>query len=261
AAAPGDDLALRERIARLWMLLDEPLQALEQIQLILEQGEAPRVVDLLEGLLVLPASRESMTPAAPEEQAQRARRRKQRLVSVRERASQYLRSFYQEVGSTQDVVRMLEVAVETAQDDEQRVRRLKQIIKVRLNELEDAEGAFGNVCHLVSLVPEEAQFRRLLHQLAERLGSHDKQAALLVSVAEHALAPELKIALLAEAAAVHKNQLGDDASSIALYQRVLDVPEAEPDKALAAARELDPMLERAGRFEERCSVLERLAEL
>src|SRR5690606_263047 len=66
AAAPGDDLALRERIARLWMLLDEPLQALEQIQLILEQGEAPRVVDLLEGLLVLPASRESMTPAAPE---------------------------------------------------------------------------------------------------------------------------------------------------------------------------------------------------
>ncbi len=254
-------IALRERMARLWMQLDEPLPALELLQFIIEQGQAARVVDLLETLVALPASRESMTPAPMEEQASRAKRRRQRLISVRERASQYLRHYYQETGSITDVVRMLEVSVETAQDDEQRIRRLKQIIRVRLNDLEDAAGAFDNVCQLVALQPGEKQFRSLLYQLAGRLELHERQADLLVQVASEEQESDLKIALLSEAAAVHQEQLGNLPRSIELYLQVLEFEATHPEPALHAARQLDPMLAEAERPEERCTVLEKLAEL
>lgn len=262
AAANGaDDLALRERMARLWMELDEPLAALELVQHILEKGHAERVVDLLESLVALPAARDSMTPAPPEEQERRSKKRKQRVITVRERASQHLKTYYQETGSIPDVVRMLEVAVETAQNDEQRVKRLKQIIKVRLNELEDSAGAFENVSQLVTLEPHEEQFRKLLHQLAERLGSHDRQAELLVSVGDAARDAKLKVVLWSEAAHVRKEQLFDAPKSIELFQRVLELAHVDERAALAAARQLNPMLEEAQRFAERCSVLERLADL
>lgn len=261
SANESSALALRERMARLWMELDEPLPALELIQLILDKGQAARVVDLLENLVALPSSRDSMTPAPPEEEQRRARKKKQRLITVRERASQHLRTYYQEIGSTQDVVRMLAVAVETAQTNEQRVKRLKQIIKVRLSELDDSAGAFENVSHLVALEPQEAQFRKLLHSLADKLNAHDRQARLLVDVGEQVESSKLKVELLAEAAQVEKNQLGNPASSIELYLKVLALSDADAAAALAAARELDPMLEAATRFDERCAVLEKLADL
>lgn len=254
---------LRGRIARLWLELAEPLPALAVLETMIElDPDSASAVELLEGLVQIPESRDSMVPssAAPA----RGKGRKKRVTpqqTVKERAAGHLRVFYRRHERIEDVVRMLEIEVETALTDEDRVRRLREVTKVRLEELGDAAGAFEDVSMLVRLAPEVERHRAELAELAERTGQHERRSELLVTVADEASDTELQASLLTEAAATCRDELGAADVATELYLRVLRLAGDESPRALEAARAVTPLLTAAERWETCCAVLERLAVL
>lgn len=243
---------LQERIAGLWIDLSEAQPAFELVEAILTSDpESTHAFELLERLIALPASRDTMAPTS-------AGKRRKRNFSIRDQAAERLKEHYESAGRTADVVRMLEIELEVQSSEKERARRLKEIIQLRLEQLDDVAGAFESVAALVALRPNERENRALLASLAERLESRDRQADLLVNVGGSVEDPALRLELLDEAARVRES-LGDAPGAIELYARVLELARDEPGAALAAARELEKLLNAAGRAEERCGVLETLA--
>ena len=250
---------LRARVASLWLKIDEPLSAFALVEKMAEaRPDAPEVIELLEQLVALAASRESLVPASKHKED---RKRKSRPATVRDRAAVMLRQHYESVGQTEHVVRMLEIEVEYALDAKDRIERIRRIVAVRLEELDDAVGAFDNVVTLVTLDPASVEFRELLDTLAERTDQRLRQANLLVDVADERAGTALGVALRLEAARVCQVHLRDEPRAIDLYAEVLGTAGKDRALALTAARELDGLLGTALRHAERCDVLERLSDL
>ncbi len=180
---------------------------------------------------------------------------------MRHAAAELLKKQYQAAGSLSDVARMLEIELELASTKEQRIEGLEAIVELRLGDLGDPGGAFESVAQLVALQPASEGYRSQLGELAQRLGEQDRRAQLLVTIADTVEDRATRISLVSEAAAVRQRELEDAAGAIELYSAVLALAEDDRDAALLAARELDELLDGAGRPAERCDVLERLAEL
>jgi tetratricopeptide (TPR) repeat protein len=252
SAAKNQDL--QKRIAGLWVDVGEAQPAFELVEAILKENSTSEYAfDLLERLIALPASRDTMAPTS-------AGKRKKRNFSIRDRAAERLKEHYESIGRTADVVRMLEIELEVQSAEKERARRLKEIIQLRLDALDDAAGAFESVAALVALRPSEREHRELFATLAERVGARDRQAELLVNVSRCAADPTLRLGLLEEAAGVRES-LGDSAGAIELHFQVLELTRDEPEAALGSARELEKLLRAEGRAEERCGVLETLARI
>ncbi|HEX9619836.1 MAG TPA: tetratricopeptide repeat protein, partial [Polyangiaceae bacterium] len=253
---------LHGRIARLWLELAEPLPALAVLETMLEvDPDSPTAVELLEALVLTPEARESMVPGSEAPSRGKARKKRTPQQSVKERAAGHLGVFYRRHERVEDVVRMLEIEVETAATDDDRLRRLREVTKVRLEELGDAIGAFENVSMLVRLVPAVARHRAELAELAERTEQQGRRCELLVTVADEASDPELQASLLSEAARTCRDELRSPDVAIELYLRVLRLAGDDSPQALDAARAVAPLLAVAGRWETCCAVLERLAVL
>jgi tetratricopeptide (TPR) repeat protein len=280
AAADGDALyALRARVAGLWLDIDEPVAGFGVVERMLTDREYTRdAVGLLERIVALPSSKNA---SLPEETTSSSGSKKEkskdkvraRPAIVRHKAAVTLRQYYEGTQSVADVVRMLEIEVEHAFDDRERVDRLNRVIRIRLDELKDAAGAFEDLTALLALQPDVVEHRQLLDELASRTNNRVRQARLLASVSERQDSGVLSYALRLEAADVFREHVQDFDQAIELYARVLDAAGAEAARlgrkeskkerafALTAARHLDPLLEQTGRAEERASVLERLAGL
>jgi golgin subfamily B member 1 len=275
---------LRARIAGLWIDIDEPLPAYAIIeQMLADRKDAVEAIELLERLVELPVSRDSVFPGALTKREKKERKGKP--YSVRDKVASVLRHYYESIGRTADIVRMLEIEVQHAVDDSERVERLKRIFRMRLEELDDAKGAFENLTVLVSLEPDVVEHRKTLDELAERTQNRDRQARLLAENAERQGISMLGLVLRVESADVYREHAGDPARAIELYAEVLReagqaepvAPKAESGKpsakeaaaaealrqkralALEAARRLDVLLQQADRWIERVDVLEQLA--
>lgn len=251
---PAERQELRRRIAELWIAVGDALPAFEILN---EMRTEPQVGEetyrLIERVVELDTARSSFAPGA------KPRRGKQ--ASVREAGAGLLREYYERAGRIADVARMMEVGLDFARTDRERVMRLTEIVELRLTRLDDVQGAFQNVSSLVTLEPGVADHRRLLGDLAGRIDAQSARAALLAAVAREQSALPLRALLLREAAAVHVDQLAERAAAIDLYFELLELAGAERELALGAARDLDPLLAEAGRPGEHCDVLERRAAL
>lgn len=286
-SATGEPLhQLRTRVAGLWLDIDEALPAyaiVEQMQA--DRPDSPESIDLLERLVHAPISRDSILPGPLSKKEKKERKGKP--YTIRDKAAQVLRQYYETIGSAADIVRMLEIEVEHAVDDAERVERLRRIIRMRLEDLNDAQGAFEDLTHLVSLIPDDVDHRRALDELAERTENRVRQARLLADIAERLGTSQLALILRLESADVFREHASDPARAIELYAEVLrhagqaeassgkadtdkksskhepatDVANQQRGLALAAARRLDSLLEQADRCLERTDVLERLAAL
>lgn len=266
ASSEGEQrLQLLARVAGLWLDLNDPLAAFELVErLIEESGDPSRSIELLERLLMLPAARESQVPPGPQDTKGGKRKRRRpptRSVTVRERSAEYLLKYYESVGRVADVVRMLEVEVEVAPSDEERARRLRRVVDVRLSQLDDQAGALENLMTLVELQPQDVECRAQLDELAERTGARQRQAQLLVALGEAAETTSLRVSLWSEAAGIYQRALGRPDTAIELLQHVLRAADEDRQAALLATRELDHLLEEAKLPAERCTVLERRAAL
>lgn len=249
------------RITSYWLDVGEAQPAFDLLEgLLKEFSDRAEVVDLLERLVELPSARESFPPpAAPSNK--REKREKGKPLSIRDRSALRLRKYYESVGKTEDVVRMLEIEVDLAADKNDRIARLRRIIDIRLSELDDVAGAFEDAVTLLQLAPERDEIRKLLDDLAARYSARDRQEALLVSVAENFSGAPLRVVLLREAADIACGELQQNQRAIELYTEVLNSAGDDRENASLAAHQLDKLLAQAKLPAQRCDVLERLADL
>jgi Tfp pilus assembly protein PilF len=248
------------RITSYWLDVGEAIPAFELLEgLLKEFSDRQEVVSLLERLVELPSARDSYPPAPPP--GRRERKEKGRPLTIRDKSALRLRKYYESVGKTVDVVRMLEIEVDLAVDKNDRIARLRRIIDVRLSELDDVAGAFEDAVTLLQLAPERDEIRQLLDELAARHSARSQQQALLVSVAEHFTGAPLRVVLLREAADIACSELNQPERAIELYSEVLNSAGDDRDNACLAAHRLDRLLAQANLPIQRCDVLERLADL
>ena len=251
---------LATRITNYWLDIGEALPAFELLEGLLKGfTDQPEVVELLERLVALPTARDSFPPQPTP--CKKEKRERVKPLSIRDRAALRLRQYYESVGRTVDVVRMLEIEVDLAVDQGDRISRLRHIIDVRLSELGDVAGAFENAVTLLQLAPERDEIRGLLDELAARHSARNEQAGLLVAVSERFTGAPLRVVLLREAADITCNDLKESERAIDLYSEVLETADKDYENARRSARMLDQLLFEAGRPSERCDVLEKLATL
>ena len=236
----------RSRIALLWLDgVGDPAPAVEVLDAMIqaEPGRAD-ALDLLERVMQKPA---------PEEGPLRAAQR---------RAAALLKGRYEASGRPVDLVRVLELELDGVTDPVERIERLRVIVGIRKDQLADDAGAFEGVGALLQLEPSSNEHRAELVRLAEKLDRPRDLARMLVRAAASATG-STRLELPAQAADIYHERLGETARAAELYRAVLAQAGDEPEWALAAARKLDGFLEgnAAAPAEERCEILERLAEL
>jgi tetratricopeptide (TPR) repeat protein len=273
--ARDETLRTRTRIAVLWLDgLKEPAAAFEAIEPVLRRGDAPangatpEVWPLLERILAAapPDPEPPRTSAPPPRASERPRSKRARKseppasspTSVRQRVAASLREHYAHAGQDADLVRMLLVELEAVTTAKERVRRHLQIAD-SYEKLGELGSALEQVGFAVALDPHDEAKRVKLAQLAEGANRLERFTELLTAAAEASDDPSLSIALTMQAATVRADRVGDAAGAIALLSSVLTTPKLGDDDLLAAGRKLEPLLEAAGRDEERLDVLAQIA--
>jgi tetratricopeptide (TPR) repeat protein len=274
----------RARIAALWLdELGDPAAALEMVEPLLarvadeENGVAPDLWALLERILAAtPPARRSTAP--PSTEGVRRSKRPPRSEppegargSIRLRAAAWLRDQYVAMGREADLARMLTVELEGVRSSKERVRRHLKLAEL-YEKLGDLPTALEQTGFAVILAPGEDTLRAKLLELAERSGRLERLADLLAAAADSlgartsgtepaATDQPLRTVLMMQAAWVRADRLGDASGAIALLSAVLSSPDVPEADLLQAARKLEPLLEAAGRAEERLDVAERIADI
>jgi tetratricopeptide (TPR) repeat protein len=262
----------RTRIAGLWLdELGDASAAFEVLEPLLDardEGIAPptEVWPLLEKVVAaspLPVEGRRST-APPSEAAPRSRRRRSEAPpgkgSVRQRAASRLREHYEQSGSDSDLGRMLLVEIEAIRSNKEKVRRHLQIADL-YERHGDLDGALEQVGAAMTIDPSDADRRARLVDLAERTGRLERLADLLSAAADRADPLPLRISLMMQAGTVRADRISDAAGAITLLSSVLDTDGVAAEDVLAAGRRLEPLLEAAGRAEQRLEVVERIAGL
>lgn len=243
----GPDLrALDERIAILWIESDHHEPALEVVRNGLEQNaDWPAAVRLLERIFEMPAARENSDPED---------------VSTAEMAAQLLAGIHKTSGRHAELTRLLRDTLPIVPKLERKLFLLTELAETLETSLNDEKSALEVVGELLVLDPGEAWNRQWLGRLATRLNVPQERVRLLLRAAETASQTSDKVRLLAEAAQVTRDLLNDPARAIELYGQVVEFGADLPDIVLEALRALDPLLATLNHSEERCNVLECLAE-
>jgi tetratricopeptide (TPR) repeat protein len=245
-------LRMRARIAALWLDgVGDPDAAFAVIEAMLAADPArAEAFDLLERILVHTSAAKEASPDAAAAPAPASRKQAALLLDARYRAE----------NRPADLVRMLDVELESADEPATRGALLREIVELRADVLNDPAAALESLAALVALEPADKRHREQLEQLAERIGRFDRLASVFVSVAERCK-QKLKIELYFRAATIYRHKLGDADRAIELGRAILALNPKDSAVLLRAARELDELLAEQGRSAERCDVLERMASV
>jgi tetratricopeptide (TPR) repeat protein len=266
----------RTRVAGLWLdELGDPAAALEAIEPMLARpedganGTEADVWGLLERVLAAapanPDPRRSTVPPPSTGDSPKSRRGRRSEPpsstrgSVRQRAAGWLHQHYAQTGRDAELARVLLVELEAVKSGKERVKRHLQVAEL-YEKLGDVANALEHVGLAVVLDPSDEARRTKLADLAERTGRLERLADLLAAAADGADAEGLRLALMMQAASVRADRIGDAAGAIGLLSTVLGTRGVADVDVLAAARKVEPLLEAAGRDEERLDVVERIAD-
>jgi tetratricopeptide (TPR) repeat protein len=241
----------RTRVAELWLdELKDPDRALEVAEEILKHSaDQPGQADPF-GLV------ERVMASAPHGGQGTAGG----LKPVRYRAAAILRTHYERLGRDSDLARLFEVELEIATGPDELVLGHRQIANFH-EKLGNLSIALEHVATLALLQPDVAAHRAEVAALAARVGRYDRLADVLVKVSEKSESEPLRAELMTAAGDVWAEHLHDDEHAIGAYLSVLAAKQAPETFVLAAARRLEPLLERANRAWDLLDVLERLAAL
>lgn len=250
-SATGRELGeLHLRIADLWLVRGEPPKAMSEAEPFLADpfhGDAAcalfeRVAAL--PLLDKPDDWESAEDLTPQEQA-----------------IDLLKKKYASVGKQKDVARLYHWELELLRHDKVRSKKLRELVSLYLDTLEDAPAAFETLASLVLLDPAVTAHRVELAELADHINAHERLSSVLVEAAERVGDASLGSQLLLDAAQVSLVTLENPGRACDLLLRAAKLAVDEDPVALSATRQLDGLLRQAGRAAERCDVLERRARL
>ena len=171
-----------------------------------------------------------------------ARELAERILEVpelRARAAQILEAVYESRDETRDLVRVLDIRLETTSDEAEQRGLLRRISTLRDERLADDAGALEALAKLVPLDPVDARARARLMDIGRRIGEHEKIASVLSDAAELAPTPDVSGSILMEVASIYRDQLNAIERAEAVYRRVLEIDSSDPNLVLPAARALE----------------------
>jgi tetratricopeptide (TPR) repeat protein len=216
----------------------------------------------------------------------RARELAERILligSLKRRASELLEKVYEYRDEPRELVRVLDAQLsalraEESVDDEVETGLLQRLASLRYDRLKDDAGAFEVLAEFVPKRPDDSEARHKLTDVGERLGQQAKVADVLERAATATEDPRLRGELLMTVGELRETILGDKESAAAVYRRVLEIDETDPELVLPATKALQRIYEQGGdtarlvevlrlelrhedRTERRLALLERIAEL
>jgi tetratricopeptide (TPR) repeat protein len=276
ALKSGEARRTRIRVAALWLdELGDPAAALDALEPLLHRpedganGSAHDEWILLERILVAaPAAMARRSAAPPSADGSRRRSRTSEpairvengTASVRQRAATWLHEHYARTGRDAELARVMLVELESVKGTSERVDRHLRVAEL-FEQLGDTAAALEQVGSAVVLDPIDEARRTKLVELARNTGKLARLADLLSAAAGACEDPSLRASLVMQAASVRSDSIGDAAGAIGLLASALAAPDLPNADALAAARQLEALLDAAGRDEEHLHVLERIASL
>ncbi|MGC4091828.1 MAG: tetratricopeptide repeat protein [Polyangiaceae bacterium] len=235
----------RERVTELWLQISDGRSALAVIE-----GQ-PKDVALAESTLQL-LERVFRLPLPEAAEASEVQQK------VAKRAAKLLKQRYTSAARPRDVANVVVLELTHSSDVKERISLLRALSELRQT-LNDGEGEFESLGELMLLEPEQEPHRVRLAELSHQLGNRARLSSLTVLAAERVAGKPLFAVLLTDAATIEL-ELGQRDKAIELFARILDEAD-EPNTRLDAASRLERLLLEAGRSGERCTVLERMADL
>lgn len=166
--------------------------------------------------------------------------------TLRARAAEILERVYEAVDDATNLVRILEIRLESAEGNELRRDILRRVAQLRDQRLRDDEGTFSALTRLVPLDPTDAEARTRLLDVASSLNAQERAAAVLLLASEAAPAREQKAEILMEVARVYVQAIQDLSRAEEIYRRVVEIDPESPELVLPAARALEAIYETAG---------------
>ncbi|MEO6576373.1 MAG: hypothetical protein ABIP89_21145, partial [Polyangiaceae bacterium] len=173
--------------------------------------------------------------------------------ALRARAAMVLENVYVAQDAVRDLVRVLEIRLETASDPVEKRELLRRVAEFRDERLN--EGAFEVFARLVPIAPDDANARARLLELGNRVGAHEESARVLIESAKVAEAPQPRAEILSEVAKLYEEHLGDPLRAEAVYRQVLEIDPNDAMLALPAARALERIYATAGKSAELAQIL------
>lgn len=273
-AHEGTDVeGTRTRIAGLWLDdLGEFSQSLAVIEEVLavRGGEFPPegavIEQMLERILRLAPSNTEVASAVmpsiapPPSRAKRDSVRPSKRGLVRQRAATILKERFTGGDREEDLVRVLELELETIKGAKERIAR-HELVATKYEELDMPENALEHRVNLLLLEPESEEHLKNLENVVEKTGRYDRLAEVLTQAGEESEDATLRARVFTRAGRVLSERLNDSDRAIRLLIRVLDDDRVENDGQLAAARAAEPLLRKANRPKDQLSALERMAAL
>ncbi|MBI5533423.1 MAG: tetratricopeptide repeat protein [Deltaproteobacteria bacterium] len=168
------------------------------------------------------------------------------VPELRSRAAEVLEVVYEARGEIRDLVRVLDIRLESAQDDDLKRDLLRRIATLRDERLADDTGAVDALAKLVPLDPIDVQARSRLVDIGRRIGAHERVAEVLSQAAGASKDPETRGSILMEVASIYRDQLSDTKRAENVYRRILEIDAEDANLVLPAARALEEIYASAG---------------
>jgi tetratricopeptide (TPR) repeat protein len=181
-------------------------------------------------------------------------------VSTAESAAQVLATLHRDSGRHRELAGLLRTTADFVVETRRKILLLTELAETYETALADESSALKVVGELLLLDPGQEWHRSWLARLATRLGAAEARVRLLLRAADLLVSGPTKARILSEAAQVCRDVLDDSAQAIDLFGQVVECGSESPELALLALEALDPLLNAEGHVEERCNVLECLAE-
>ncbi len=178
-----------------------------------------------------------------------ARELAERLLQIPElrgRAAVMLEAVYETRDEVRDLVRVLDIRLETTSEQGERRSLLRRIATLRDERLADDAGAMDALAQLVPTDPVDVRSRGRLMEIGKRMGAHERVAEVLTSAAAAAAEAEVRGAILMDVATIYRDQINDLGRAEGVYRRVLEIDPNDPELVLPAARALEQIYAGAG---------------
>jgi tetratricopeptide (TPR) repeat protein len=231
SAATDDALAIKLRLGTLaFSRLGDPATALSYLEEVLR--DAPSNDDarqLVEKMLEVPATRAH--------------------------AAAVLEGAYTERDEVAELVRVLEIRLESAHPAGERRDLLRRVAELRDERLRDDASALEAFARLVPIDTDDARARNRLLEIARRLGAHERAVAVLTEAASNAGSPLPRAEILMDVARLLEDFLHDSARAEGVYKSVLEIAADDAAIGLPATRSLERLYAAAGKSEELANVL------
>ena len=214
-ATSSDALVFRLRLGALrFARLGDHAQALDDLEDVLQADPASREArDIVEKCLDVP--------------------------SLRARAAVVLERVYTTRDDVRELVRVLEIRLETVKDVAERRELLRRIAELRDQRLSDDAGALDAFARFVPLAPSDDDARKRMLVIAERTGAVERAASVLLEAADAADAPQPRAEILESIAGLYENSIKDPTRAEVIYRRVLELDPEDATLVLPAARALE----------------------